>query len=73
MIPFLLYAEFLVGALLLGRGLAVPSLGEVDVEYIRGSLVQFVVGSLFFALVVGTLGGLLVYGGVRLYRRNRGI
>lgn len=72
-IPFLLYAEFLVGALLLGRGLAVPSLGEVDVEYIRGSLVQFVVGSLFFALVVGTLGGLLVYGGVRLYRRNRGI
>ena len=72
-IPFLLYAEFLTGALLLGRSLALPPLGELDVEYIKSSLAQFIVGSLFFALVVGVAGWLLVYGVVSFYRRRRGI
>lgn len=60
MIPFILYGSMKTGALILNQPLAL-TFNDVNLEAVKKMLVQYIPGSIVFALVVGTLGWLLTF------------
>jgi len=68
MIPFILYGSFVTGALILGEPLSViPS--NLSLDAITGSLRQYLIGSLVFATVAGTVGMSVLYMFLSIFRR----
>lgn len=68
MIPFILYGSFVTGALILGEPLSViPS--NLSLDAITGSLRQYLIGSVVFATVAGTVGMSVLYMFLSIFRR----
>ena len=60
MIPFILYGSMKTGAFILNQPLAL-TFSDVNLEAVRKMLVQYIPGSIVFALIVGAFGWLLTF------------
>jgi len=60
MIPFILYGSMKTGAMLLGQPLAL-TFKDVTLEEAKKMLVQYIPGSIVFAILVGLTGWLITY------------
>jgi len=60
MIPFILYGSMKTGALILGQPLAL-TFKDITLEAVKRMLVQYIPGSIVFALIVGLLGWIITY------------
>ena len=53
MIPFILVGCMYAGGILLGKDVTLPPLDEIDIEFVCGTMVQYIIGSIAFAAVAG--------------------
>ena len=70
MIPIILYGSFLTGKIILGDGNVQYSSG-LNFEFIKHNIQQYIVGSIVFALVLGTLFGLFTYLFITFFRKKK--
>lgn len=70
MIPFLLFGSYATGGLVLGHPILL-SLHEVTFETLKDSLIQYLVGSMVFAVLCGLLAGLICFPLLSLMRKPR--
>jgi uncharacterized protein (DUF2062 family) len=67
MIPFILYGSMKTGALLLGQPLAL-TFRDITQEAVKKMLVQYIPGSIVFALIVGAIGWIITFFYVKFRR-----
>ena len=65
MIPFILYGSMKTGSLLLNQPLAF-TLHDISLEAVKKMLVQYIPGSIVFALLAGALGWIITMGILKL-------
>ena len=74
MIPLILFLSHLTGALWMGnRAQHVSFSQKVTLEMMQNNSVQYVLGAITLALAAGTILGVVIYLGLKLFRRNHGI
>jgi uncharacterized protein (DUF2062 family) len=69
MIPFILYGSMKTGSLLLNQPLAF-TLHDISLEAAKKMLVQYIPGSIVFAILVGALGWIITFGVLKLRRAS---
>ncbi len=69
MIPFILFGSMKTGSLLLGEPLAL-TFHDITLDAVKKMLVQYIPGSIVFALLVGFLGWLITFAILRFSRKN---
>ena len=69
MIPFILYGSMKTGSILLNQPLAL-TFQDITLETVKKMLVQYIPGSIVFALLVGFLGWLLTFAILKLSKKN---
>ncbi len=70
MIPFILYGSMKVGSILLGQPLAL-TFQDITLDAVKKMLVQYIPGSIVFALIVGFTGWLLTFAILKLSKKNK--
>ena len=60
MIPFILYGSMKTGAIILNQPLAL-TFKDVTLEAVKKMLVQYIPGSIVFAVIVGAIGWLVTF------------
>ncbi|MDO5665327.1 MAG: DUF2062 domain-containing protein [Bacteroidia bacterium] len=70
MIPFILFGSYATGAWLLSKELNF-SISSISLEFVMNSLVQYVLGSIVFALICSLLVGLLSYVLLKIFRKPK--
>ena len=70
MIPFILFGSYATGAWLLGRVLNF-SVENMSFEFVMSSLLQYLLGSIVFAVVCGLLAGLVCYTLLIIFRKPK--
>lgn len=70
MIPLILFGSYATGAWLLGRALNF-SVENMSVEFVMNSLVQYVLGSIVFAVACGLAAGLVCYTLLIIFRKPK--
>jgi uncharacterized protein (DUF2062 family) len=69
MIPFILYGSMKTGSILLGQPMALTFHG-ITIDTAKQMLVQYIPGSIVFALLVGILGWLITFAILKISRKN---
>jgi uncharacterized protein (DUF2062 family) len=69
MIPFILYGSMKTGSVLLGQPLAL-TFHDITLDVVKKMLVQYIPGSIVFALLVGILGWLITFAILKFTRKN---
>ncbi|MEG1585794.1 MAG: DUF2062 domain-containing protein [Bacteroidales bacterium] len=69
MVPFILYGSFVAGAFLLNRSIDF-SLQDITWETVGYNLIQYVLGSIFLAVVCGCISALFSFSILTISRRN---
>ncbi len=70
MIPIILFGSYATGARLLGRALNF-SVENMSLEFVMSSLLQYVLGSIVFAMACGLVAGLLCYMLLIIFRKPK--
>jgi glycosyltransferase involved in cell wall biosynthesis len=70
MIPFILFGSYATGARLLGNALDF-SVESMSLEFVMNSLVQYLLGSIVFAVACGLLAGLVCYTLLVIFRKPK--
>jgi uncharacterized protein (DUF2062 family) len=70
MIPFILYGSMKTGSLLLGQPLAI-TFHDVTLDTVKKILVQYIPGSIVFALAVGAAGWLVTFAFLKFRNSTR--
>ena len=71
MIPFILYASFWTGALVLGENIGDLSPEKLkNLDVIQSNVYQYTVGAVVLAFAAAIVMGLLSYGILKLYKRK---
>ncbi|MCL1821309.1 MAG: DUF2062 domain-containing protein [Prolixibacteraceae bacterium] len=71
MIPFILFVSYLTGGLALGNPLHNIDIHTISFDFIKESLLQYIVGSFIFASAAGALVWVVSNLLLRIFRRNR--
>jgi glycosyltransferase involved in cell wall biosynthesis len=72
MIPFILYFSYITGGFVLGSGFDNSLSGrQVDFKFISNNLLQYVTGSIVFAVFLSLLIGLITYILLRIFRTGQ--
>jgi len=58
MIPFILYASYITGGIILGTGTNVRFSGDLTVRSFENNLLQYILGSIVFAVILGIVTGI---------------
>ena len=69
MIPIILYISFIAGSLFVRNPVTSVSLDAISFEYVKVNSLQYFIGSIFFAIVAGTVASLIVWLIVALKRK----
>ncbi|MEO8086708.1 MAG: DUF2062 domain-containing protein [Bacteroidota bacterium] len=69
MIPFILYGSMKTGSILLGQPLALTS-HDITIETAKKILVQYIPGSIVFALLIGILGWLVTFAILKFSKKS---
>jgi uncharacterized protein (DUF2062 family) len=70
MIPFILYLSYISGGIVLGRGRGIDFRSDITLEFVTENLLQYVLGSLVFGVVLACLLGLITYILLLIFRKN---
>ena len=70
MIPFILYGSFATGAILLDHSVTL-SIQNITFESVKQSLLQYILGSFVFAIIVALTIGILVYILLSIFRKQQ--
>lgn len=70
MIPFILFGSYAVGAWVLGQPLNF-SIDKMSMEFVMNSLMQYIIGSVVFALICSSLVGLVCYVLLKVFRKPK--
>ncbi|MDR1202194.1 MAG: DUF2062 domain-containing protein [Tannerellaceae bacterium] len=68
MIPFILFGSYAVGGWMLNRPISL-AIHEVTFETIKDSLIQYLIGSMVFAVISGLVAGIICLAVLTLYRK----
>jgi uncharacterized protein (DUF2062 family) len=71
MIPVILYISLLTGSIVLGNGTYLGVGFPITLDYVKTNLLQYIVGSIIFAIILSVLIGLIVLIILKIIRRNR--
>ena len=71
MIPLILYISFLTGGWIVGGAPATVSMKVISMDFVKHNFFQYLVGSVVFAIVAGTVTTLLVWLAVSVMRRGK--
>jgi glycosyltransferase involved in cell wall biosynthesis len=72
MLPIILFASYYTGGLILGTNSAsAPFTSEIDFEWFKSNLLQYVIGSIVFGLVMGGVSGLITYILLSIFRKTK--
>jgi len=71
MIPVILYISLLTGSIVFGNGTYLSVGFPITLDYIKTNLLQYIVGSIIFAIILSVLVGLIMFIILKIIRRNR--
>jgi glycosyltransferase involved in cell wall biosynthesis len=70
MIPFILYLSYITGGILLGRGAGIPFDSNITLAFVTDNLLQYILGSLVFGVILAMVLGLVTYLALLLFRKQ---
>jgi len=70
MIPLILYLSYISGGIVLGRGGGIDFSSDITLEFVTENLLQYVLGSFVFGVVLACLLGLITYILLLIFRKN---
>ncbi len=70
MIPFILFGSYLTGGLVLDNPRPFNFSTDINLEFVKDNLLQYILGALVFGLVMGILSGLLTWLLLAIFRRR---
>jgi len=70
MIPLLLYLSYITGGLVLGKGAGIDFSNSITLEIVTENLLQYVIGSLIFGLILAMVLGLITYIALLIFRKQ---
>lgn len=70
MIPLILYLSYISGGLVLGRGARIPFDSNITLSFVTENLLQYVVGSLVFGVVLALVLGGVTWVALLMFRKN---
>jgi len=70
MIPFILYLSYISGGIVLGRGAGIDFSPDITLAFVTENLLQYILGSLVFGLILALVLGLITYITLLLFRKN---
>lgn len=73
MIPFILYLSYISGGIVLGRGAGIDFSPDITLAFVTENLLQYILGSLVFGILLACALGLITYIALLLFRNNPAI
>jgi glycosyltransferase involved in cell wall biosynthesis len=70
MIPIILYLSYITGGIILGKGGGIDFSSNITLEFVTANLLQYVLGSLVFGLILAGVLGLITYLALIIFRKN---
>jgi glycosyltransferase involved in cell wall biosynthesis len=71
MIPFILFGSYLTGGLVLDNPRPFNFSTDINLEFVKDNLLQYILGAIVFGLAMGLLSGLLTWLLLAVFRRRR--
>ncbi len=73
MIPFILYASYVTGGIVLGTGSRISFSGNLAIRSFENNLFQYIIGSIVFASIMGIFAGLISFILLKCFRRKHAV
>jgi glycosyltransferase involved in cell wall biosynthesis len=70
MIPLILYLSYITGGIILGKGAGIDFSSNITLEFVTENLLQYILGSLVFGLILAGVLGLITYLALIIFRKN---
>lgn len=71
MIPVILYVSYLTGSMVLGnQHIPVKFDSSINIDFFKTNLIQYIVGSIVFAIIASILSGIITYFMLKIFRKN---
>jgi uncharacterized protein (DUF2062 family) len=70
MIPLILYLSYITGGIILGKGAGIDFSSNITLDFVTENLVQYILGSLVFGLILAGVLGLITYIALVIFRKN---
>jgi len=61
MIPFILYASYITGGIIMGTGTNIRFSGDLTIRSFENNLLQYILGSIAFAVIMGIVTGIVSF------------
>ncbi|MFC2101293.1 DUF2062 domain-containing protein [Bacteroidota bacterium] len=72
MIPLILYLSYITGGFIMNNGSSSHfEFSGITLEFVKNNLIQYIVGSIFFAIISSVCFGLLTFVFLKLFRKKR--
>jgi uncharacterized protein (DUF2062 family) len=71
LIPFILFASYITGGLLLNNHEPLDFSAGITLDFVKKNLLQYVVGALVFGAIMGILAGIISYIFLAIFRRKQ--
>ena len=71
MIPLLVYLSYITGGYILGNGQTVKLSSDLSVKSFEKNLLQYVIGSIVFAVIISALAGIISFFVLKVFRKKR--
>jgi glycosyltransferase involved in cell wall biosynthesis len=69
-IPIILFLSYITGGIVMGKGTGIDFDSKITFEVVSENLLQYVVGSLIFGLILAVVLGLITYIALRIFRKQ---
>jgi uncharacterized protein (DUF2062 family) len=70
MIPFILFGSYLTGGIVMDNPRPFNFDTDINLEFVKNNLVQYLIGAVVFGLILGLLAGLLTWLLLAIFRRR---
>jgi glycosyltransferase involved in cell wall biosynthesis len=70
MIPFILYASYVTGGIVLGTGALISFSGDLTIRSFENNLLQYIIGSIVFAFILAIFAGLISFIILKCFRKK---
>jgi uncharacterized protein (DUF2062 family) len=70
MIPLILYLSYITGGIIMGKGAGIDFSSNITLEFVTENLLQYIMGSLVFGLILAGVLGLITYIALVIFRKN---
>jgi glycosyltransferase involved in cell wall biosynthesis len=73
MIPFILYASYVTGGIVLGRGNKIIFSGDLTIRSFENNLLQYILGAIVFAIILSIFAGITSFIILKWTRKKRAV